>query len=335
MKDNKIIKPDEKMTALLKATGSQDQAEAVNAMRALAQALEEPLRQGILPGDIFSDIFTVENLDPSATAEYPLDFYQPGMENDYVAYSLPQEGAVPQRHIGGDLVTVQTYDIGNAIDWLLKYSRQARWNIVARAMEVLEAGFVKKLNTDGWRVLLAAGVGRGILIYDNAAAAGQFTKRLVSLMKTSMRRTAGGNSASENRGRLTDLYISPEALEDIRDWDEDEVDDVTRREIFTARDGMISQIYGVNLHDIDELGEDQEFQNYFDDVLGGSMGTSDTEIVVGLDLSKNDSFVMPVKEPLSVFEDPALHRRRRAGLYGWMEAGFACLDERRVLLGSF
>jgi hypothetical protein len=304
-------------------------------MKALAAALETPLKQGVLVGGIFADIFTPDPLDPGATAEYPLDFYQPGSEGQYVAYSLPTEGTIPTRHISGDAITVQTYDIGNSIDWLLKYSRQARWNIVARAMEVLEAGFVKKMNTDAWRVVLAAAAGRDLIVQDTSAEVGQFTKRLVSLMKTVMRRNAGGNSASTGRGRLTDLFISPEGLEDIRDWDSGDVDEVTRREIFTAEDGGLSRIYGVNLHDIDELGVNQEFNLYWDNDLAENFSNSDVEVCIGFDLSKNDSFVMPIKEQLTIFDDPALHRRRRAGVYAWAEMGWACLDPRRVLAGTF
>lgn len=338
----KIVKPTDKQIALLKRTGSDNKAEALEAMHALAVALQVPLRSALLDGDILGGIYAPEVLDPSATAEYPLDFYQTSDENDFVAYMLPSEGALPQRAIVGDAVTVTTYDVGNAIDWPLKYATSARWNIVARAMEVLEGGFVKKMNTDGWRVIIAAGAGRtdynsgAPMVYDSAATAGQFTKRLVSLMKTTMVRLAGGNSATPNRGRLTDLYISPEALEDIREWDADQVDDLTRREIFTASEdgGPMARIYGVNLHPLDELGVGQEFQTYFA-TLGASMGTSDEEIVVGLDLSHGDSFVMPVKRPLSIFEDDMLHRRQKAGFYGWQEHGFAALDGRRVLLGSF
>lgn len=337
-----IRKPTSEQIALLKRTGSANKAEALEAMHSLAQALQVPLRSALLDGDILSGIFAPEVLDPSATAEYPLDFYQTAQENDYVAYMIPSEGALPQRTITGDAVTISTYDVGNAIDWPLKYATSARWNIVARAMEVLEAGFVKKMNTDGWRVIIAAGTGRtdysdgAPLVYDSAATAGQFTKRLVSLLKTTMTRLAGGNTSSMNRGRLTDLFISPEALEDIREWDSDQVDDLTRREIFVAGDegGPMARIYGVNLHPLDELGVGQEFQTYFA-TLGLSMGTSDEEIVVGLDLSHGDSFVMPVKRELSIFEDDMLHRRQKAGFYGWQEHGFAALDGRRVLLGSF
>lgn len=337
-----IKKPTSEQIALLKRTGSPNKTEAMEAMHSLAQALQVPLRSALLDGDILGGIFAPEVLDPSATAEFPLDFYQTAQENDYIAYMIPSEGALPQRTITGDAVTVTTFDVGNAIDWPLKYATQARWNIIARAMEVLEAGFVKKMNTDGWRVIVAAGAGRtdflggAPLVFDSAATAGQFTKRLVSLMKTTMTRLAGGNTATSNRGRLTDLYISPEALEDIREWDQDEVDDITRREIFSATDdgGPLAKIYGVTLHPLDELGVGQEFQTFFA-TLGVSMGTSDEEIVVGLDLSHGDSFVMPVKRELVIFEDDMLHRRQKAGFYGWQEHGFAALDGRRVLLGSF
>ena len=229
---------------------------------------------------------------------------------------------------------VPTFDIGASIDYLLKYARDARWDVVGRAMEVLEASFVKKMNDDGWHTLLAAGVDRNIVVYDSDAAAGQFTKRLVSLMKTVMRRNGGGNSASNNRGLLTDLYVSPEAMEDIRNWGVDQVDEVTRREIYTAADGAINRIFGVNLHDLDELGEGQEYQLFYDNTLSASLPTGDAELVVGLDLRKRDSFIMPIREEVQIFEDETLHRQKRAGFYGWAEQGFAVLDNRRVLLGS-
>jgi hypothetical protein len=48
-----------------------------------------------------------------------------------------------------------------------------------------------------------------------------------------------------------------------------------------------------------------------------------------------DSFVMPIREELQTYEDPALYRLQKAGIYGWMEHGFAVLDPRRILLGEF
>lgn len=341
-------KPTAEQIELLKKTGSGNKEESKQAMAELATALQIPLRSALLNGDITSNIYDTEVLTEGATPEYPIDIITGDNVDDYIAYTIPSEGAIPTRAISGDVITLQTFPIANAIDWQLRFAREARWPVIARAMEVMEAGFVKKINTDGWSTIIGAGTGRtdfsggAPMVFDSAATAGQFTKRLVSLMKTSMTRLSGGNSATQNRGQLTDLYISPEALEDIRDWDATEVDDLTRRDIFLANDntgngtttGPLATIFGVTLHSITELGESQEYQNLFN-ALSVSMGSGDLEIVIGLDLQQNDSFVMPIRQELSVFEDDALHRRQRAGFYGWQEHGFGVLDARRVLMGSF
>jgi hypothetical protein len=197
----------------------------------------------------------------------------------------------------------------------------------------MRQGFVKKANDDGWHTLIAAGVDRNILVYDANAPAGMFTKRLISLLQNTMRRNAGGNSGSSVRGKLTDLYVSPEALQDVKNWGLDQVDEITRREIYLS--DKVTRLFGVNLHDLDELGYGQEYQVFFEDVLGGSVANGDREIVIGLDLSSNDSFVMPIKRELRVFPDPTMHRQQRVGFYGWQELGFGVLDTRRVILGSF
>jgi len=329
-----VLQPTAEMNALLRKAGSHDVREAHAALKSLAVAVTLPLRQGVLSGDITGNIFERVKLDTGTTPEFPLDFLAPGTEKDFVAYTLPYHGRIPERNIEGDYVMVPLYEVGSSIDWPLKYARDARWDVVARATNVLEASFVKKTNDDAWHTLLAAGVDRNIVVYDSDASAGQFTKRLVSLMKTVMRRNGGGNSTSINRGKLTDLYISPESMEDIRNWGIDIVDEFTRREIFTAADGTINRVFNVNLHDLDELGEGQEYQKFFSNELAGSLQGSDVELVVGLDLSHNDSFVMPVRSEVQVFEDDNLHRQRRAGLYAWAEHGFAVLDNRRVILGS-
>jgi hypothetical protein len=334
LENKEKFQPTAELTELLMRSGSSNRETSLAANAEFAKALELPLRQAILNGDILNGIFEPIQLAQSATPEFPLDFLAPGTEKDYVAYTIPNHGYIPERHVEGDYVMVPTYDVGSSIDYLLKYARDARWDVVGRAMEVLEASFVKKMNDDGWHTLLAAGVDRNIVVYDSDANASQFTKRLVSLMKTVMRRNGGGNSASNNRGMLTDLYVSPEAMEDIRNWGIDQVDETTRREIYTAADGSLNRIFGVNLHDLDELGVGQQYQLFYTDTLAASLPSGDTEIVVGLDLRKRDSFIMPVRQEVQIFEDDTLHRQKRAGFYGWAELGFAVLDNRRVLVGS-
>tara|TARA_R110002020_G_scaffold87850_4_gene216234 strand:+ start:216 stop:1220 length:1005 start_codon:yes stop_codon:yes gene_type:complete len=331
----KLFDPTPEMDQVLRQAGSLIKEDSLGATAELAKALELPLRKGVMSGDILDGIYEAVRLAPGASAEFPLDFLAPGTESDFVAYTIPNHGRIPERTVEGDYVMVPTYDVGASIDFLLKYARDARWDVVGRAMDVLQGQFVKKMNDDGWHTILSAGVDRNILVYDADATAGYFSKRLVSLMKTIMRRNGGGNSSSINRGQMTDLFLSPEGLEDIRNWGVDEVDDITRRDLITKEGGLLTRIFQVNLHDIDELGEGQEYQVYYSTDLGGTLPGSKKEIVVGLDLSSNDSFVMPVRQEVQIFEDDTLHRQRRAGMYGWAEHGFAVLDNRRALLGAF
>ena len=202
-------RPSDEFISLLRKAGDSDQNVAIAAQREFAKALELPLRKGVLAGDILGDIFEVTPVEAGGTTEYPLDLISPGLEGEHIAYTNPGNGRVPERSVEGDYVAIPTYSITSSIDFLLRYAREARWDIAARAMQVMEAGFTKKMNDDGWHTILAAGVDRNILVYDGDATAGMFSKRLVSLMQTVMRRNAGGNTGSAGRGRLTDLYVSP------------------------------------------------------------------------------------------------------------------------------
>ena len=109
---------------------------------------------------------------------------------------------------------------------------------------------------------------------------------------------------------------------------------MTRRQIFESKeDGGLSQVFGIDLHEMIEMGVGQLIQNFFL-TLGGTIPSGRQELCWGLDLSNPDVFVMPIRAEIEIFEDETLHRQRRAGFYGWGEHGFSVLDNRRVLLGS-
>jgi hypothetical protein len=324
MFENLSVEQQDTLTDLLRKTGDKDPIVASVAQKSLAAAITPVIRQGVTPGDTILELFDKTVFDPNARIEYPIDFYRPENASEFTAYVIPNQGKIPQRHVEGDYVTVPTYDIGNSIDWLKRYAREARWDIVGRALEVLEAGFVKKLNDDSWHTILAAGFDRNLLVNDANATAGQFTKRLVSLLKLVMRRNAGGNSASTNRGRLTHIFLSPEAIEDMRNWGIDEADDFTRREIFLSDDSAGTSVFGIKIIPLDELGESQEYQLYYQNVIAtgasnNGMAASDVELVIGIDATVNDAFVMPIREELEVYEDPTLSRERRQGFWRYYE----------------
>jgi hypothetical protein len=327
-------KPDAVVLDLMKKSGSINKSEALAAQSELTTALTTPLREGLLYVSTIGGVYTPDKVEPGSSTEFPLDLIAPGEEDNFVAYTNPGHGRIPERAVQSDYVSVPTYTITSSIDMLLRYAREAKWGVMARAMSVLRAGFVKKMNDDGWKTVVGAGVDRNILVYDADAAIGQLTKRVISNMKTAMKRQSGG--INTGAGRLTDVWMSPEALEEIRNWGVDQLDDTSRREVYTATDeaSAITRLFGINLHSLFELGASNQYQNFYTGTLSGTFPGSDTELLIGLDLSGNDSFYMPVKQELSVFEDSELHRKQRMGWYAWAELGFAVLDTRRVILGS-
>lgn len=332
--DNGMTAIPDDMKALLQLCAAYDRPETCRAARfELAKALELPLRQGIFPGNIIDGIFQQVKFDYGTQYEFPTSPFAPGTEKEYVAFTIPSYGVLPQKFFEGDYVSIPTYEIGGTISITMKYARDARWDVVGTMMNVLEAQVVKKMNDDGWHLLLATAADRNIMVYDSNANSGQFTKRLISLGKTVMRRNGGGNSTSINRGRLTDIFISPEGVEEMRNWGIDQIDEVSRREIYLADDNSdtLQRIFSVNLHDMDELGEGQEYQQYFLNELQASLMPGDLELLIGMDLSKNDSFISPVRSEFQIVENDQVAMQRAISYYGIADVGFGALDNRRII----
>jgi len=325
------------LNGLLDKASNGSENESIAAQGMILKAFSEPLRKGTLYGDIVTSMFKAVPQDKKTGryVEFPLDIIAPGSERNYVGYTIPKTGYIPHRMAEGDYGRIDVYKVGNAITLPLDIVQDSRWDIVSRAFEVMEAGVVKKMNDDGMHVILSAAADRNILVFDSDALAGQFTRRLVSLMSTTMRRNGGGNSTSVNRGKLTHMLVSPEMFEDVRNFNINQVSDITRAQIFNMTDDSIANLFGdVKLVALDEFGVGQEYQNYYTNVLGGSMASSDEEIIVGLDLIRPFGLTMPVVGGLETFVDDNLHRHQQMGYYCWRRVGFGCLDNRVVLLAS-
>jgi len=146
-------RPDDITLELLRQTASIDTATRLNAQHEFAKALQEPLRQGILVGDVVRGLFEAVTFEPTATIEFKLDVLAPGTEADYIAYTMPNQGRIPQRTLESDYVQVPTYRTANAIDWLLKHAASANWPIVQRFMRIFEAGSVAFKTVFTFRVI--------------------------------------------------------------------------------------------------------------------------------------------------------------------------------------
>lgn len=337
---NSSVEVAPEIKALFKDTASADPMVSHAAMQKLKAAIST-VNPGILYGDTVTGIYEMQKFEPGQEIRYELDVVGPSQVKQHIAYSVPDTGYIPQRTIEGDYMTIRTYAIATSIDWSIEMARQNRVDVVARSMAVAEAGVIRKRNNDGWRTIIVAAGDRGISISDTSVANGLFSKRLVQLAQVVMRRNAGGNSTSLDRGRLTHIAMSPESLGDIRSWDLTQVDDITRREIFVAGDDVYSltKIFGVTLVDLDELGVGQEYQKYYNNTGGYSTPNSKDEIAIGLDLAPRayPTFVMPwvAQENGQFFEmheDPTLLRMFRKGYWGRGRFGCSVLDNRKCIV---
>jgi len=330
------IKGKEDFLALLRATAAKDPRAAEAAKYEMAAAIAGVIREGIVSGDIVRGLYQVD--DSGGDAKYQIDLLVPGTEHLHRGYTIPSTGRIPNRHVEGDFFYIPVFKIGSSIDWNLDFAKDANWMMVQRALTILKASFDKKINDDGWHTILAAGADRNIMVYDADANAGQFTKRLISLMKTTFARNAGGNSSSVGQKMLTDVALSLEGQEDIRNWGIDQISESTRTDIYNASDNsdVLLRVFGVNLHPLYELGENQEYQNFFTSQLAGSLQGSDLELVVGMDTRPaSNTFIMPIRDEVEIFPDLTMHRAGMEGYYGTARLGFGICDSRDVILSSF
>lgn len=336
---------DEKYKEAIRMMASGDHAQIAKAAQLYTQAVNEPIRKAIFDCDIASNIFDAVDISDCGCNEYQMDFVQPGLERDYTAYAIPACGSHPRTYFESDHLTVPTYRIGNQVEWCEEHVRNSNFSAMERLMRIYQGGFVRKLNLDAWHLLITAGLNRNVVPYDPDALTGNFTKRLLTLLKLAFKRNSGGNSTCTDAHRLTDLFLSLEGMEDVLNWQEDQVAGETRHTIFMTENGP-SVVHGVRMHELHELGVGQEYQVYYTSDLSGTLPTSansditdaandKVEIVVGLSLvSREDSFVMPVKTPLQT-RSYVCDRDGLAGMRGFMEHGLAVTDARAVMLGAF
>jgi hypothetical protein len=157
-----------------------------------------------------------------------------------------------------------------------------------------------------------------------------FIKGLVALALAPVAAVASTSTPAKpldhvvNKGVLKDLYVSPEAMEDIRNWCVDSIDEDARKEIL--RDGWDIQPFHGKSDSADDL----------------------VEIKVGLDNTtkpnrNGDIFVMPERDELETYTpglqdtevNEELFELGREELRFYTEQGCAILDNRRVLLAEF
>ena len=345
--------------------------------------VQEVLQQAGSASAIYTD--SVYDADDNPSYPLDL-YYQENDTDYFSVWSQTMAGGLPSSQDISALqeLKIATYRLDSAMSYNKKYARRARLDIVSKVVERMAQEILVKQERNAWAVVMKAlaeasttvkyklGVGLGatsatsnednnkhvIRCGDQSTFKLNDLSSLINRIKRINSSFAGGTAANVYSNGITDLYVSPEIEAEIRAFsftptrsdasasaaNSQAISDNMREEIY--RNSGMTEIFGVNINTINELGTGQKYNALFDTFAGSTSytdindangstftGASD-EIVVGLDLSK-ESFVRPVAQQAesggtftTLPDDQFLARHEKVGFYGFLEEGRVCLDAR-------
>lgn len=346
---------------LIAKAGSKNRVEAAEAQEALA-AFIAPVAQKVLSTAgsanlLFKDLPYDEDDSPSI----PLDLYYNEKVGYITVWSQTIAGGLPASQVAGiDEMKVATFRFDSAISMLKKYARKHRLDVVAKSISKMLTEVLIKQERNGWSVALKALAEARTNTLEHiidATTNDVFQLDDLNRLMTRIRRINTGIDGTtpsdfDSKG-ITDLFVSPEIMEQIRAFayqpmntrgvpDSNEstavpLPESIREQIFRAAGA--SEIYGVGITELLELGDNEKYNRLFDNFYGGSvtMAHGTDQILVGVDLSR-ETLLSPIARNAdsgATFEvlpdDQYLTRQDKMGWYGSTERGYICVDPRTLV----
>lgn len=357
---------------LIKAMGSRDLTVAREAAEAFAAFLGPVVQQVLAQAGTASAIYTDAPYDEDDSPSYPLDLYYNDYDNMVSVISQSIAGGLPSSHVEGmKELKISTYRLDSAVSLLRRYARRGRLDVISKATERMAQEVLVKQERNAWAVVLKA-LGEG-LHSSNRHTIAATTESVFQLddlnrLMTRIRRLnesfANGTPDSAYSNGITDLYLSPEMMQQVRGFAYQPMNtrqgvaggstagssvalpDNVREGIF--RSAGTQELYGVNLVEMNEFGIDKKYNKLFDefdsgniapDGSGGAHGfvQGSDEILVGVDNSKG-AFIRPVALQhesggsfTALADDQWSARSEKMGFYGFLEEGRVCIDSRAVV----
>ena len=344
---------------LIKAMASREGSVAKEAQEAFAAFIGPVVNKVLLEAATSSAVYTDLAYDEDDSPSIPLDLFQGEGEGLVSVWSQNVAGGLPTSTIEGlSELKVSTYRLDSAVSFLKRYARRGRLDVASKAIERMTNEVLVKQERNAWAVVLKALADSGNTV-DMSASAESFTlSKLNTLVKNVKRLNKSyANGTTNSSYGLTDIFVSPETMSDIRAFAYNPVgggyghastvpsattvapiNDLpagVREEIY--RGGGTQEIYGISIHELVELGANQKYTKLFNEFYDGSNSFADSDdLIVGLDLTK-DAFVRPVARNAdsgSTFtampDDQFVARSEKIGFYGSLEEGRVCIDSRAV-----
>jgi len=363
---------------LIKALGSKNSAVAREAAEAFAAFLGPVIQEVIQTAGTANQIYSDAPFNEDDNPSYPLDLYYNENEGYITVWSQHMAGGLPTSQVEGVAeMKIATYRLDSAVSWLKRYARRSRLDVVSKAIERMATEVLIKQERNAWAVILRALAEASTNVQSSGSAVAtkhivasatenQFVLGDLSTLMTTLKRInesfSGHTPVAPWSNGLTDLYLSPEVKAQIRAfaWNpmytattangEQALPDNVREEIY--RGGGMQSMFGVNIHEMVELGVGRKYNTLFDSFTSGNSvpghdsaawddtgGGSSDEIIIGLDNSRG-SFIRPVAREaesggtFSALPDDQFNaygsRVEKVGFYGFLEEGRICIDSRAI-----
>ena len=351
---------------LIKAMGSKNAIAAREAQEAFAAFLGPVVQQVLNQAGTANGIYTDAAYDEDDSPSFPLDLYYNNGDNHVSVWSQSVAGGLPSSHVAGmNELKIATYRLDSAINMLKKYVRRARLDVVSKGIERMAQEILVKQERNAWAVLLKAlaegstsGTGHMVTSASNGTSNLFFTLDDLNALMTRIRRInesfANGTPDVAYSNGLTDLYMSPERMQDVRAMayqpmntrnpaggaatathDGIALPDNVRSDIYNSAGA--NEIYGVRLNELNELGPSKKYTKLFNVYSSYNSFADSDDLVVGLDNSKG-AFIRPVAtqsetggQVVTLADDQWSARSDKVGFYAAVEEGRVCIDARAVV----
>lgn len=360
------LKNTQEQIELIKAMGSKDRNVAIEAQTAFAAFIGGVIQQVLNMAATSNAIFAEWSYNEDDSPSFPLDmFYGTGV-NEVQVWQQNMAGGVPSSLVTGlQELKFTPYQLDSAVSLLTKNVRRGRLPYVSLALNRMAQELLRKQELNRWSVVLKAlaeastGGSDHLNVYSTANVLGleEFSK-LITLSKR-INAAFDGQSTSDYSGGLTDIFLSPEMMEQVRSWSFNPVNtrngvettngsnyatstslalpDSIRTQIY--QNAGMSEVYGITLHEMLELGVSKRYSNLFDAFYSGSSPTFTTgtdELIIGVDagreaiiaaVAQNDNGTQVTAAP----DDSYSLRSGRIGFYSIKEEAALVADSRAIV----
>lgn len=355
------LKDTPEQVELVKALGSKNKLTSLEAQEALASFIAPVAREVIEKAGTANLIYTQSTYNEDDQPSIPLDlFYNDGVDFVQVWQQNIAGGLPTSQTYGVDEMLVSTYRLDSAVSMLKKFARKARLDIVSKTISKMLNEVLIKQERNQWSIVLKA-LAEALDVDGNthliaSTQANIFQIDDLNRLFTKVRRinsafNAGTPVLSDSKG-LTDLFVSPETLQDIRAFayqpmntrafpNSDEstavpLPDAVRQQIF--ENAGAPDIYGVLIHEVLEFGDNRVYNNLFDTHYSGTpafVGATDT-LVLGVDKGRESCIKLVAQNAdtgdtfTTIPDDQFLSRSEKIGWYGAVEMGNVVIDARAL-----